>query len=1166
MQLVLVPPTSLPIPLRLQTHLVPPPVLDTVLDELRSPRAFLVARRALRGVGLKQENELAYDSTAWWQFAVRSVEWDLEDEAVVVTLDDGTEERWDLAAVPGSRRSQKLVENVDMAAYDRGDDEQDADIEMRDGTTSRHRSPWAPSAVLEHLHALCLDLRSAYEDLGTAHEYDDRTHEIGSDASWSTLQDLSGDPKMDVPYALSDAQTYCEYAMSGLVDDDDSDASQDRDRPRRSARRPSRAASADDDKVKADSDKFTGQFVPQYRPRSTKASLAMRETTHRHDYLSTVHLLTRIRAYLADLFARTVIPKLCETLPATYSLWAASSAIAWCRREAIKLGGEVARLMVDLLEDDGDVFDADSDSESSQPDILVAGEDGEYSLGASVLGSADSPGSDGLGGLGGVYDELAEWRAEERRIQRLSQNVLVSLQGDFELRRWCEHALERARTLAQSGAGTVEAASPRWTEPVEAREVSHTLDGDESDLDEPPTKRAFEYKLPLALRPRTTSSVAASPPTSPPPETALPMRKRARSADDSTASDDSTDSESRDDDDDDELDSPMRYETEFFYPEDPLDEEFLPPRLPKELVRASASRGIEMEEHRARLHELLNKVNGVRPLSLPLSSARFEEPTLTFVEALAATAQDRRAAGLCRQGGDPVGDLPRGAAQCVPRPPSASCGRALTPNRTLAEPKEPTARVPSGLRSTGPSSSSPPAPDKTDKLVPLKAQPLRKQAADRALALSLDSALDALQSPTRPTCRPHVQVPAVRVQSAAPRRKQKSNLETYVKVVAMSRGVEADTPTLTSRSAEPSKKKRKPTQGPSAGGHSSRDPGLSPSKRARKHKPVKREGASAILSSLSSISAQQVFGSSTAAAAAASAPPVPAQDPRHLAALELSDRRRGALAAASGRTPVAWAEDDEEQDEVDERSTSGEDDDLGPAQARSSMSETSKYWDESDSSDDEAVELELVDVGARSLEPTPEGSRLSPSLSPELRPDSPYCDEYEAPTRPGTAAAPTSPSPTLPPPSRFVLPNLAPLYPLSAERSAPGERLKTRDVDDAPRGRPPSFDDEPFVFAPRPRRPTLSILAPASPAPADSSDIASSPASSPVPAPAARASLAQQVRDRLACVADPPVQLVPPLSLDWPDEAAQWYGDDEHGDELVLGLEDGGERDVDRTA
>ncbi|GAA5907190.1 hypothetical protein JCM8208_006716 [Rhodotorula glutinis] len=1106
MQLVLVPPTSLPIPRRLQTHEIPTPVVDTHLDDLRIPRGFLVARKALKNVGLEQKNYLAFDSTAWWQVVVRSVEWNLEDEALVVTLVDGTEERWDLAADGGGARSEAFIAGEDgMSTTEPGGNAQDGDVQMRDGTVPRHGSPWAPSTVLEHLHALCTGLRSAYEDLGMVREFDDRAVEIDSEDDWSALHDLSADHDMMVPFALSDAQSSYEYAMSGLDEDDDSGASQRRINSSRRARRPSQAASVgSEDDSDGDSAKYTGQFVPQYRDRSTKASLAVEEPMHQHDYLSTIHLLARIRAYLANLFARVVIPKLRDTLPVTYSLWAASGAVVWCRREAIRLGGEVARLMLDLLEDDGDVFDADSASEPSQPDILVADEDDEYALGPSFVGSAhQSPSS------GGMYDELAEWRAEERRIQRLSHNVLISLQGDYELRRWCEAAIERARTFALS-AELVEVAPPRWIEPVPSQEVSHTLDGDESDLDQPPSKRVFEYR-----RPRSTSSAAASPPTSPPPETVEPRRKRARSLTESLGSDDSIDDGSSDEDD--ELDSLMRLETDFFYPEDPLDEEFLPPRLPKELVRASASRGDEMEEHRARVHELLNKINGLQHKVVELQG---------FV--------------------------------------AKEASRWETNLEEARKPKEATTPVLSGLRLSGPSEDSPPPRELTKKPVPLKAQPLRKQAGDRALARSLDSALEALQSPAGPVALEQVKVPTVHVHSAAPRRKQKSNLETYVKVVALSRGVEAVTPPR-SRIELSGQKKRKRPRGPSVGGHWSHAPGRSPAKRPRL-KLVKREGASADLSIASSSSAQQVFGSLTTATASAAAASASTQDPRHLAALELSNRRRGAVAAASARMPVSWAEDEEDEekdeDEVDGWWRSGEAEGEGSSlgHSRSMTGEMSKYWDESDSSDDEAVELELVDVDAVAPSPGPS----SPAFS--ARPDSPYQDEYEAPTRPGTAAAPSSPSPIPSAPSLLVLPNLGPLFPLSAERSLLDAR-PTPSIDAGPadpaEGGPSSLDDEPFLFAPRPRRPTFSILAPTPTADADTSDVPSSPSSSPPdisspPGPAGvETSLAQRVRDRFACVADPPVQLVPPLTLDWPTEAAHW--DDGDGYELVLGLDVGDE-------
>ena len=108
-------------------------------------------------------------------------------------------------------------------------------------------------------------------------EYDNRALDIDADDDWSMLQDLSADHDMDVPFALSDAQSYFEYATNGFDEDDDSSASQGRTSMSRRARRPSQAASVDGDD---ESLKFTGQFVPQYRDRSSKTSLAVDERFH----------------------------------------------------------------------------------------------------------------------------------------------------------------------------------------------------------------------------------------------------------------------------------------------------------------------------------------------------------------------------------------------------------------------------------------------------------------------------------------------------------------------------------------------------------------------------------------------------------------------------------------------------------------------------------------------------------------------------------------------------------------------------------------------------------------------------------------------------------------------------------------------------------------------
>lgn len=614
MQLLLVPPLSLPVHPTLQRHEIPTPHLPSP-DELRHPQAFLRARRALAKVGLAPPSLIAFDSALWWQVIVRSVEWNLEDEAVTVTLIDGSEERWDLASDDDEdvSLSQELVDEA-LSALEGGAGERADDVEMTDGTRQGRVSSWAPPTVLGRLRDFCLELRSAYEDLSIAQDLDELAPEMGSAEDWAILQKLSADPRKAIPFAWSDAQSLYAYAMEGVESDgDSSNADEDPDGASRRRRQPSQTASDDvDEDVPL---KFHGQFQPRYRARRTKASLVAGGNGQPHDFLSTIHLLSRIRAFLADLFARVIIPRLRQAMPPTYPSWAATGAIGWCRREAVRLGGEVAQLLLELLDDDGDAFDADSESEHSQTaDILVVGEDNEYALGAPLFGGPGSmapmTSSDGLDGLGGVYDDLAEWRAEEKRVQRLSQNVLVSMQDDFEMRRWCEGALERARDLAQRD-WIPDGVAPNWIAPVRAREISRARDGDESDLDVPPSRRAF--RVPLSLRPRTTSD-AASPPTSPPPEMDSPKPRKSVHWADSKATD--SDDASTDTDSDDDLDvAARRYATEFFYPEDPLEEKFLPPRLPKDLVRQSATRGIEMEEHREKVHALLNKINGVRTAS-----------------------------------------------------------------------------------------------------------------------------------------------------------------------------------------------------------------------------------------------------------------------------------------------------------------------------------------------------------------------------------------------------------------------------------------------------------------------------------------------------------------------------------------------------------------------
>ncbi|BGP39956.1 hypothetical protein JCM10450v2_003936 [Rhodotorula kratochvilovae] len=1091
MLLNLVPPSSLPIPPPFQSYAVPVPHLPPP-DELRPPAAYTKARKALAAVGLVAPNLLAFDRALWWQLVVRSIEWNLEDEVVVVTLVDGSEERWNLG-IDSDDRSEELVEDS-LDAPATTDEAGAGETAQASGTSGSRSSPWAPMTVLARLHELCVELRSAYEDLGMAHAHDSLAPEISTADDWRMLQRLSAEPKLPVPFEWSDAQALYEYAMEGIDDEVASPKRNGEGQAGARAGRPSQTESAGSEVDDVhDPHKYRGQFKPRYRARCTKASLAASDARQPHDFLSTIHLLSRIRAYLADLVARTVVPKLRERLVPTYSLWAATSAIAWCRRNAVRRGGEVAQLLIELLDDDGEAFDADSASAHSQQDIIV--DEADAALGFENPFAIVLPDLDLASGGGGLYEELAEWRAEEKRQQRLADNVLADMRDDFKLRCWCESALERARDLEQRD-WAIEGGEPRWIAPLKAVEVSRASGHAESDADEPRAKGGFA--IPRALQPRVTAE-CASPPTSPPPEGdeyLSSIRTRASLASSPTPPD--SDEPTEDEDEGLRRGGAWRYAPEYFYPEDLVDEEFLPPRLPRTLVLPSAARGREMEEQRAKVHGLLNIINGLQVKIVELQDFVVEE-TQRWEQSLEEQCK--------------VKDPP---------PPSSS-----------------------GLRSVGASSTSPPPPEITAKIVPLKAQPLRKQAADKMLSAKLNFAMHALEPSehARAQTVKRLKLPKVRLHSAAPRRRQKVNLETYGKLLAMTHAMFVDADDADERSKGKAKK-RKRGKAPGVGPHVSED-GSGPRKRRRKGNPVRREGASADLGRSPGGSTQQ---STSAAAVTGSSSP---QDARRLTVFELSNRRREAL-AASRAGALAWAEDEDEEE--------GETADAISTEQVPLMSSTlTPYEDEPDTDDeDDGVDFEEVEIDVSEEEEDHDTDTLMPPIpsSFDMRPETPFQDVYEAPTRPPSVAAPSSsPSPA---PQRSRLPSLVNAFPTSAERSALAGPSSSAFLPSSMMAPAPATPSPSFLLAPNPLRP-FALRAPAALPPIPPSTTSSPPAphpatssSSPLPqrpstpsppsGPSAGVGLAQRARERLACLAEPPVRLgsagphgtmEPPLSLDW---------------------------------
>ena len=583
MQLTLLPPSAYPVPQALHTHELRPPTFRPRRAS-KVPEPWQRARRQLAGVDLRQPDPLAADASAWWQFAVRAVEWNLELDEVIVTLVDGSHETWDLSPQMHPRSSPMVIDSASEDAPDSPDFAFSSPPPT--GTDLPRSSRWHPDAVSARLRDFAIKLRSAYEDLGTAAVSDPAAPDISSENDFRLLMLLAAGPSRPVPYEWSDAQTMYEYAMVG-VDGDERESSEPGTGQARSwrdeLRRPSQGRRLDvDDPAESDSLEYTGQFRSQRR--NTARSNRKDPTSRAYDYLSMIELLSQIRTYLCELFPATIIPVLRERLPPTYTLWAADGAIVWCRREAIGKARDAADLITELLDDDGDHFDCTSKTASPvrsgrgytlTHDIIV--EDDDFDM------LSDSSGTD-------------EWQAEERRQDRLVHNPLRLLRDDYELRRWCISANERARMLEMGDTGSDFVSSPDWLHPVPSLDVATAFEADSSDS-ERHRRRRRRLRLPHA-------DPSSSPPSSPPEGDSLPGLSRSDSETETSDLDEPEDEYIRV--------SARRISDDFFYPPDPLGEGLLPRRLPKELVERNLQRGPELEEHREQLHHTLNQIAGVR--------------------------------------------------------------------------------------------------------------------------------------------------------------------------------------------------------------------------------------------------------------------------------------------------------------------------------------------------------------------------------------------------------------------------------------------------------------------------------------------------------------------------------------------------------------------------
>lgn len=589
MKLTLTPPDAYPVPPAFHSHELQSPSFRPRRAN-KVPEAWQRTRRTLAGVDLRLPDPLAADASAWWLFAVQEVEWNLGRDEVNVTFVSGDQETWDLSPQRFPRSSPMVINSDLEDVIGSPDCAASSPVAGTDDRPSTSR--WHPSAVWARLRDFAVELRSAYEDLGTAAVSDPSAPDVSSESDFRLLMLLAAEPSRQIPFEWSEAQTMYEYAMMGI---DEVDAEPTDEGPasgegtcswRNELRRPSQGRRLDTvDAADSDPNRYTGQF----RSRRRKASSLGQQgcAARSYDYLSVIELLSRIRTYLCELFPATIVPVLRERVPPTYTLWSADRAIVWCRREAIRRARDAADLMVELLDDGGEGFDWTSKSAPlARSNQDAVGHDIPVEELFDLLGESTEP---------------DEWHAEEERQERLADNPLRLLRDDYELRRWCINASDRARLLELVDDGADGVCPPDWLRPVPPFDIAIAFGDDLSDGER---DRRTRKRLRLSEVGPSSSPPSSAPGCNVKGGESPPGLSRSHSETDTSDFDERSDG-----------DIPvggLRHLTEdFLYPSDPLGEGLLPRRLPKELGEQNSRRGSELEEHREKLYRTLNQIAGV---------------------------------------------------------------------------------------------------------------------------------------------------------------------------------------------------------------------------------------------------------------------------------------------------------------------------------------------------------------------------------------------------------------------------------------------------------------------------------------------------------------------------------------------------------------------------
>ncbi|KAK4047720.1 hypothetical protein OIV83_005228 [Microbotryomycetes sp. JL201] len=618
MLLTLVPPSSDPIPETLQTHLVSVPSWPA---GARVSAAWNRAASSLQTVGISVPSVMCVDLTSWCAFAVQEVVWDLDSDFVSVQLVDGTEERFTLECSDVGDHAIKSDEMVTTS---------DDDSMQSRASTPLHRSDWMhstsspqrshfesmadPFATIRPRHSRMQDrkhpvrarlleisrqIREAFEDntLGPL--------SIDCESDHNQLLRMAADATLKIPPSWDgDAQSLFEFHMTGSSDgsdreEEDETSSENENAESRSLRQASVEEAQRRRREVTPGTPFdlaspkkllcmlSGQLESRRRPRSL-AEIVGTQGPPPHDYLSFVEVLAKARNTMLDIFALKVCPALKARLKAsTYCEWAAKSAADWCRMRAHKLSGTLANRVSALLEQE-----ESSEGESNLVDELFTSSDE-----CSKLRS---------------YQPLRSISFGTHNATPL-RNPLQDMKDDYQLRLWCEQALQRSDTCEVPPRWGQQAAVPGFTfgAPKFSRaptpwEVTTTLPAG--------LGKASGLRAKLQQRLSAKLSRHVGPTSSSPLRTASCLgRRQGRRTAPKSVYPESSDTES-------EIEDvllplgPAAQSPKFFYPEDWLGDALLPSKLPKVLVDSDIQPPLskDIERSRKTIHMLLNEIAGLQ--------------------------------------------------------------------------------------------------------------------------------------------------------------------------------------------------------------------------------------------------------------------------------------------------------------------------------------------------------------------------------------------------------------------------------------------------------------------------------------------------------------------------------------------------------------------------